>query len=309
MINRRVKEPIVSISKNSKEEDSLVSCLKNLPMERIIKKGDRVVITPNWVKAKEPQTATVVGPRTLDKLIHIIKTFKPGEIIIATGSGGDPTDKVMKHVGYDKVIKENDVKFVDLNYGPYIDLELNHNKPSSTKINKLYGEMDVLISFTQLKVHEEATMSAGIKNVALGWPPAEIHGFPKKDLGIHDDLHNFIAAMIEKTPIDLTIISADKTMIGTGPSNGKAVDTPGLMIAGTDPVATDTVGARFLGFLPQGVHYLYELYNRGIGEVKLEKVDIRGISLKEAEKIFSLSAYNKKVVLDENGIKDIHGSH
>lgn len=309
MRSRRVYESIVSIAKDNKEENSLNTCLKNLPMEKIIKEGDRVVITPNWVKAKEPQTGTVVGPRTLDKLIHIVKSFKPREIIIATGSGGDPTDKVMNHVGYDKIIEKNNVKFVDLNYGPYIDLKLNHNNPSSTKINKLIKEIDVLISFTQLKVHEEATMSAGIKNIALGWPPAEIHGFPKKDLGIHEDLHNFIAAMIEKIPIDLTIISADKTMIGTGPSNGKAVDTPGLIIAGTDPIATDTVGARFLGFLPQAIHYLYELYKRGLGEGKLEKVDIRGLPLKEAEKIFSISAYNKKVVLDENGIKDIHGSH
>jgi hypothetical protein len=54
----------------------------------------------------------------------------------------------------------------------------------------------------------------------MGWPPAEIHGFPKKELGIHKDLHGFIAAMAKKLPIDLAIISADKSMIGTGPNNG-----------------------------------------------------------------------------------------
>lgn len=309
MRERRIKEPIISITRKENEQKSLIECLSNLPMERIIKSGDRVVITPNWVKARKPETGTVVGHLTLDKLIEVVMKYKPSEVIVATGSGGDPTDKVMEYVGYDKIIKKYNAKFVDLNYGPYIEIDLNHDQPSSTKINKLYEEMDVLISFTQLKIHEEATISAGMKNIALGWPPAEIHGFPKKDLGIHEDLHNFIAAMIEIIPIDLTIISVDKTMIGTGPSMGKAVDTHGMIIAGTDPVACDTAGARLLGFLPQAVHYIYELYRRKIGEAKLENVDIRGISLKDAEEIFSVNAYNKKIVLDSNGIKDIHGNH
>ncbi|RKD29093.1 DUF362 domain-containing protein [Thermohalobacter berrensis] len=308
MRQRRIKEPIVSITKNSNEANSLEENLNNLPMERIIRKGDKVVITPNWVKAKEPSSGTVVGPATLDKLIKIIKKFKPRSIVIATGSGGDPTDKVMKHVGYDKVIEENGVDFVDLNYGPYVEINLNHDYPPSTKLNKLYEEMDVLISFTQLKMHEEATISAGIKNIALGWPPAEIHGFPKKALGIHEDLHHFIVAMIEKMPIDLTIISADKAMIGTGPSDGKPVDTPGLIISGTDPVACDVVGARLLGFLPQAVHYLYELYKKGLGEADLEKVNIKGILLEEAERLFTKAAYNKETVLDNKRIKPIHGN-
>lgn len=308
MRERRVKESIVSITKNLDEKESLKECLDNLPLRKIVKEGDKVVITPNWVKAKPPYTGTVVGPNTLDKLVKIVKSFTPGEIIIATGSGGDPTHKVMKYIGYDEVIRGNGVTFVDLNYGPYTEIDLNHDYPATTKINELYNHMDVLISFTQLKVHEEATISAGIKNIALGWPPAEIHGFPKKGLGIHEDLHGFIAAMAEKIPIDLTIISCDKTMIGTGPSEGKAVDTPGLIIAGTDPVSCDVVGARLLGFLPQAVHYLYILHKKRIGEGDLMKVDLRGISLQEAEHIFSTLAYNQTVSLDNKGIKQFHGN-
>ncbi len=168
--------------------------------------------------------------------------------------------------------------------------------------------MDVLISFTQLKMHEEATMSAAIKNIALGWPPAEIHGYPKKKLGIHEDLHGFIEAMAKQIPIDLSIVSADKAMIGTGPSSGKAVDVQGLIIAGTDPVSVDTIGARLLGFLPQGIAYLYKLYKSGIGEARPEHMDILGYSLEKAEETFSLKAYNKEIVIDKNGYKDIHGT-
>ncbi|MCT4617811.1 MAG: DUF362 domain-containing protein [Marinisporobacter sp.] len=306
--DRRVKKPIVSIMKDKKEEDSVVKALDLLPISEMIKKEDVVVITPNWVKSKPPYTGTVVGPNTLRALIQYIKRFKPKRIVIATGSGGDSTTKVLTTVGYDKVIEEENVEFIDLNYGPYIELQLEHDQLKSTKINELINEVDVLISFTQLKQHEEATMSAGIKNIALAWPPAEIHGFPKKKLGIHEDLHGFIVAMVKKIPIDLAIISVDKSMIGTGPSEGKAVDTPGVIIAGTDPIATDTIGARLLGFLPQGVSYLYQLYREGIGVAEPEKMDLKGISLEEAERVFSKAAFQQEIILDKNKIKNIHGN-
>ncbi|MBS4537789.1 DUF362 domain-containing protein [Clostridium sp. D2Q-11] len=308
MRTRKVRESIVAIEKDNKEINSLEKCLRHLPLERIINENDRVVITPNWVKSKLPNTATVVGPETLDKLIKLLKKYNPGEIIVATGSGGDETPKVMNYVGYDKVIKDNNVKFIDLNYGPYTEIEINHNNPSKTKINNILENMDVLVSFTQLKMHEEATMSAGIKNIALGWPPAEIHGFPKKDLGIHEDLHGFISAITERIPIDLTIISADKVMIGTGPSDGRAIDTNGIIVAGTDPISTDTIGARMLGFLPQAINYLYKLHKMGIGEAELKNVNLKGIPLEEIEREFSLKAYNKEVILDKGKIKDFHGN-
>jgi uncharacterized protein (DUF362 family) len=305
---RRVNKPVVAIMKDGKEEDSLVKALDLLPMGEIIKKGDRVVITPNWVKNKPPYTGTVVGPNTLQRLIRYIKGFHPAEIIIATGSGGDPTGTVMSSVGYDKIINEEGVRFIDLNYGPYTNLVLGHTYIQEMKINDLIDNMDALVSFTQLKHHEEATMSAGIKNIALSWPPAEIHGFPKKKLGIHDDLHGFILAMAKKIPIDLTIVSADKAMIGSGPSSGKAVNSQGLIFAGTDPVALDTVAARLLGFLPQGVYYLYQSYKNGVGEAKPENMELRGVMLEEAERFFSLSAYNTEIVLDKGKFKNIHGS-
>jgi len=210
--------------------------------------------------------------------------------------------------GYDKIMEEENVLFVDLNYGPYTELELDHTIIKNTKINNLLDRMDVLISFSQLKQHEEATVTASIKNIALGWPPAEIHGFPKKNLGIHEDLHGFITAMAKKIPIDLAIISADKAMIGTGPSDGKAVDTKGLVIASTDALAADSIGARLLGFLPQGVQYIYSLYKSNMGETDPQNMILKGLPLNDAEKIFSEAAYGQVIILDKDKIKSVHGN-
>ncbi|WP_276630922.1 DUF362 domain-containing protein, partial [Terrisporobacter hibernicus] len=242
--NRKIKEPIVAITKALTEGKSLEKALDLLPIDKIIQKGDKVIITPNWVKDKGAKDGVVVGPKTLQRLIQYVKTKEPSAIYIATGSGGTETTEVMTSVGYDKVIKEEDVEFIDMNYGPFIELKLGHHIIKTTPINKIVDEVDVIISFTQLKYHEEATVTASIKNVAMGYPPASVHGFPKKQTGIHEDLHGFIRSFAKKVPIDLAIISLDKAMIGTGPIFGQAVDTPGLIIAATDPVAADSVGAR-----------------------------------------------------------------
>lgn len=305
---RRINKPIVAIEKGISEGKPLEKALDMLPINEIIKPGDKVVIAPNWVKDYKPSSGTVVGPNTLRTLIRYIKEKNPKSITIAVGAGGAKTPDVMKNVGYDKILEEENIEFVDMNYGPYIDLDINHNIIKSTPINKIVNEADVIISFTQLKMHEEATITASIKNIAMGWPPAEIHGYPKKKTGIHEDLHGFISCIMNKIPIDISIVSCDKAMIGTGPTGGIPIDTNGLIIVGTDPVAVDTIGARLLGFLPQAIAYLYKLYNDGIGEAKVENMIIKGIELKKAEKLFTKAAYGKSVILDNNEIKNIHGS-
>lgn len=301
---RKIVEPVVAIASGPDEIQNLNNALNLLPLQNLIETGNTVVITPNFVKSKPPQSGTIVGPNTLRALIRYVKSKNPGRIVIAAGSGGDPTPKVLSDNGFDKVISEEGVEFVDLNYGPYVELLLDDCLLKSTKVNELYEKMDVLISFTQMKMHEEATVSLGIKNIALSWPPAEIHGFPKKNLGIHDDLHNFIRAMAEKISIDLTILSGQEAMIGTGPSEGKPINA-NMIIAGTDPVATDTVGARMFGLMPQGVNYLFQCAKRGVGTGELKNVTIKGIPLQQAELNFSRIAYGYGIALDSSGIKQM----
>ncbi|WP_337961224.1 DUF362 domain-containing protein [Caloramator sp. mosi_1] len=211
----------------------------------------------------------------MERAYKISKIKNPKRLVVAGGAGGANTLDVLKSNGYDSIINQEQVEFIDLNFGEYFDLELEHNIVKSTKINKIIKESDVIISFTQLKIHEEATMSASIKNMALSLPPAEIHGYPKKSLGIHEDLHGFIYAMAKAIPIDLAIVSLSPAMIGTGPSKGVAVHTD-MLIAGLDAVAVDTICARLLGFRPQAVNYLFRLIKDGVGQGNLDNIDVKG---------------------------------
>lgn len=272
--------------------------MSHLPWDNFIKNNHTVTITANLVNLNPPEKGVTVGQGTLRELIRLIKERNPKRIVVAAGSGGASTMQVYREYGYNKIIEEEGVEFIDLNSGEFIEISLKHDIVRSTKINKLIKETDVLISFTQLKHHEEATMSASIKNIALSWPPADVHGYPKKSLGIHEDLHGFIWAMAEEIPIDLALVSLNPIMIGTGPSKGIPVHT-GMLIAGMDAVAVDTICARILGFRPQAVNYLFRLIKSGVGLGSMDNIDVKGIKLIEAEKLFSQLAYGKAYAIDE----------
>lgn len=306
MRERKVKDPIVGIVDAKNTENCIKEVLDLINAEKILKSNKTVVITANMVDKKSADSGTVVHPDLLRKVIRYIKSFDAKRIVVAAGSGGAPTAQVFGEIGFNKIIEEEQVEFVDLNAGPYTEIKLSSRIVPSTKINKLYEEADVHISFTPIKMHKEATVSLGIKNIALSWPPGEIHGIPKKQLGIHEDLHEFIYAMGEAFPIDLTILTGMNGMYGTGPSDGKAVQSD-LIIAGTDPVATDAVAARIMGFLPQAVHYLFTLHRRGIGEADVKKMELRGIPLVQAEEAYSMAALGEKIAIDRNKILSMHG--
>ncbi|NLM11208.1 MAG: DUF362 domain-containing protein [Clostridiaceae bacterium] len=299
MRERRVPLSNVGTSQNRENEsDCLLHALSLIQAKNMIKSDDVVVITPNFVKNIPPEYGVVTGNNTLRTLIRFIKELNPKRIVMACGSGSKETRIVLDELGITQLLRQESIEFIDLNHGPFTEISLNHDYPEKTKINTLLYEMTFHVSFTQLKQHEEAVMSACIKNVALSWPPAEEHGHPKKNCGIHKDLHGFIRSMVQIIPIDLSILSTMPAMVGTGPIKGVARNA-GIVIAGTDPVSVDTIGARLLGYKPQAINYLYQSILAGVGKGKLEEIQISGLSIKDAEKAFSYAVYDQSFAIDE----------
>ncbi|MCY6485923.1 DUF362 domain-containing protein [Clostridium aestuarii] len=298
MRKRKLESPIVGFGENADEKIAIRDALSYLPLDGFTNNNDIVVITANMVNMNPPNKGVVVGQESLREVIRFFKEKNVKRIIVAAGAGGANTQSVFQNFGFDKIIQEENVEFVDLNFGPFISLEIGGNIVKETKINALIQEATIIVSFTQLKAHEEATMSASIKNIALSWPPAEIHGYPKKNLGIHEELHDFITAMAKNIPIDLSILSLSPAMIGTGPSKGIAKNT-NMVLTSLDPVACDTIGARLLGFRPQAVNYLFRCIKEGVGQGNIEDIDLKGTKLIEIEKKFSKIAYGNEFAIDE----------
>jgi uncharacterized protein (DUF362 family) len=162
-------------------------------------------------------------------------------------------------------------------------------------------EYETLVALNQLKLHSIATVTLALKNIAMSYPAADYYGHPRSkkrhDHCFDADMHSFIAAMAKRFPVDLAITVGHPAMIATGPLGGHAVET-GIVIASTDPVAADAVGAKLLGFEAQAVRHLWEAGKLGLGETDLEKLDFPAMSMKEAIQAFTERAYGRRLTFE-----------
>jgi uncharacterized protein (DUF362 family) len=168
-------------------------------------------------------------------------------------------------------------------------------------VNKRVLEYQTLVALNQLKLHETATVTLALKNIAMSFPAADQYGYPrhteKHENAFFDDMHSFIAAMAKRFPSKLSITTGHPAMIATGPLGGHAVET-GIVIASTDALASDVVGARLLGFRVQAVRHLWEACRLGLGESDVEKMKFPGLSLKEAIMRFTEAAYGERLTFE-----------
>ena len=103
--------------------------------------------------------------------------------------------------------------------------------------------------------------------------------------------------MIRRFPIDLAITTGHPAMIATGPTGGIPVET-GLVIASTDAIAADCVGANLFGFDPQAVRYLWEAGRLGLGETDTAEMRFPAMSLEDAARAFTEAAYGRAITLE-----------
>jgi uncharacterized protein (DUF362 family) len=86
-------------------------------------------------------------------------------------------------------------------------------------------------------------------------------------------------------------------MIATGPLGGHVVET-GIVIASTDPLAADVVGARLLGFKLQAVRHLWESARLGVGESDQSRMRFPKLSLGAAVEAFTFDAYGERLTFE-----------
>ena len=133
---------------------------------------------------------------------------------------------------------------------------------------------------------------------AMSFPAADYYGHPRSSQKHANEffagMHSFIAAMAKRFPIDLAITVGHPAMIGTGPLGGHVVET-GIVIASTDALAADVVGARLLGFTAQAVRHLWEAARLGVGESNIEQMRFPVLSLREAIGRFTKAAYGRRL--------------
>jgi uncharacterized protein (DUF362 family) len=298
------RSPDVVITHNADIGIALDEACHHLPLQSLIA-GRRVAVKPNETWASEDDTTGITQPDTLRAVLRAIRQHGPRELIVTGGAGAAETDEVFRIGGLMQVVEEEHAEFFDHNRLPFVSVDLEY-RPSadvtgpqpSVMVNPRVREYETLIALNQLKLHETATVTMALKNIAMSFPAADYYGHPrstrKHENRFFDDMHSFIAAMAKRFPIHLAITVGHPAMIGAGPLGGHTVET-GIVIASTDALAADVVGARLLGFTPQAVRHLWEAARLGIGESDTDRMRFPALSLREAIGRFTEAAYGRRL--------------
>jgi len=297
----------VAIAHHRDITESITEALESLNLDTILN-GKTVAIKPNDTWASPNDITAVTQGDTLRAVIQHVKRFQPDHIVVSGGAGAAETDDVFRLSGMMEAVELESVEFFDHNRPPFVEVALAYEPDKdfdgpqeSVMVNPRVLEYDTLISLAQLKVHETATVTLGMKNIAMSYPAADYYGHPRgrqeQPHHFFEDMHSFIVAMVKRFPIHLNIIVGHPAMIGIGPIGGTAFET-GLTIASTDAVAADTVGARLLGFGPQAVRHLWEARAIGLGETSIRKMHFPLLDMEKAFTVFTEAAYHRHLSLE-----------
>ena len=297
----------VAITQNFAIEQAIADALEHLPVADLVR-NKRVAVKPNETWASAEDKTGVTQPDTLRAVLRFLKRFGPNELIVTGGSGAVETEEVFRVAGLQEVVEEEGAVFFDHNRAPFTPVDLQYAPESdvdgpqkSVMVNPKVLSYETLISLAQLKLHETATVTLSLKNIAMSYPAAKYYGYPRHSQkhanSFFADMHSFIAAMAKRFPIQLAIIVGHPAMIATGPLGGHAVET-GLVIASTDPVAADAVGARLLGFRVQAVRHLWEAGRLRVGETDTDQMRFPALSLSDAIGAFTEAAYAERLTFD-----------
>lgn len=297
----------VVITQDRDIQTAIDQALAHIPLDALVR--DRLVaIKPNDTWASSEDTTGVTQPDTLRAVIRQVKAYRPRHIVVSGGSGAAQTEEVFRITGMKRVIEEEKVEFFDHNGPPFMEVSLDYmpeadfDGPQKTVfVNPRVLEYDCLIALNQLKLHDTATVTLALKNIAMSYPAAGYYGHPRSSQRhpnfFEQDIHSFIVAMARRFPANLAITAGHPAMVGTGPLGGFAVET-GIVIASTDPVAADVVGARLLGFEPQGVRHLWEARAIGLGQTDTSQMRFPELSLREAIERFTKAIYGRGLTFE-----------
>jgi len=259
----------VSISKVGTDVDAAFA----LAMERagcvgVIKAGNRVVIKPNW------NACAIAGSTKLAVVVAACRWAQAqgaGEVIVGEGPvpvGREKIESYLAAMGAHAALAAIGVRFVLFDDAEHVLFRDRENLPPEIGIAKLALECDVLINIPILKVHSCCLTTLCVKNLKGCLRPPDKMAFHRVGL------LPAVVALNRLVPSQINVVDAIEAMEGDH-NRGRLVPL-GLLIASRDRVAADAVASALIG-LPSGkVPLLKMAAEAGLGEHRVEKLEIAG---------------------------------
>jgi hypothetical protein len=150
-------------------------------------------------------------------------------------------------------------------------LKLNDIFPEGIEIPSIYPGKDIL-HLPTVKTHGHSITTGAVKN-AFGGLLKEVRHYAHKY--IHEVLVDLLLMQLELHPNVFAVMDGTVAGDGAGPRT-MIPSTRNVILASADSVAIDAVAAKLMGFEPMEIPYLRMATERGLGEARIEKIEIAG---------------------------------
>ncbi len=239
---------------------------------RFVPKGAKVVVKPNigWDRTVEQGANT--HPELVKAVIEGCLAAGAGEVKVFDRTCNDPR-LTYRSSGIEDAVRSIGDRRVDIfipDRRKYVPVDVKKGKIITRwSFYEDALKADVLINLPVLKHHSLCRLTMGMKNLM---------GLMGDNRGaMHQDFKVRIADVNTVIVPHLTVLDATRILTRHGPQGGDTRDVrrADTVIAGTDIVAVDSLGARVFGLAPGEVDYLVHAALRGLGEADLDRVEIR----------------------------------
>lgn len=215
-----------------------------------ISPGDRVLLKPNMLAAKDPDKAVTTHP-ALVQVVARLAQEAGGIVSIGDSPGIGGFSRVADTCGFSKAARESGAVLVEFKDG--IELQ-GSGTFRSIRLARPYYEADKIINLPKLKTHEMMTMTCAVKNLFGAVIGAEKAAWHMKAGSSRELFAKLLLEIYQLKKPTLNIVDAIIAMEGNGPGSGDPIKL-GLLIAGINPVAVDVIAGK-LGGIPADLLYI-----------------------------------------------------
>jgi uncharacterized protein (DUF362 family) len=258
----------------------------------------RIVLT-------EGKQTELTEPAVVEGTIRAIRSLTDAEIVV----GDAPTDRdganLYDELGYPEQLKPyKNVRLLDFGYGEMTNVEMRHPNAMfrSYMLHRELAEADAFVSVAKMKAHASMGCTLCVKNL-FGWTPWSVYGAPR--MYLHDRLIRLPRVLADLAAHFEPCLNVVDGIVAANKSewHGEPLK-PGVIVAGMNIVATDAVGARIMGFDPEGDYPNHPFFYRrnaiklaramGIGPTAAADIEVLGPQPEEVRIPFHVEPYHEE---------------
>ncbi len=253
--------------------DTLAALLEPVGgMTAFVRPGQSVLLKPNMLAGKTPDRAVTTHPAILRAVIRQVRAAG-GQVAVGDSPGVGSPRQVAARCGLLQVIEEEGATFAP--FSESVKVRVGTGTFHELELARDILDAEVIINLPKLKTHQMMGLTCGVKNLfgaVVGMRKVRLHLQAGSDKA-------FFALMLlelaERVAPALTIVDAVVAMEGDGPGSGDPVQV-GALLAGTSPIAVDTVAAALLGLAPTANWTQKVAKETARPFARLEEVDLVG---------------------------------